>query len=309
MRRDPLSGPEILEFYERGYLLPGPVFGPDEVAEMRELIDAVTAREQPEGRLYDLLDPTLWPDEPDGTDPDSVHLDESVPSAGSAGSNAGPGPRRHVEFLFNLWRVEPRIREFVFDSRLARWAAQLIGTPAVRILEDNALWKEPRSGGELKWHQDWPYWPLAQPNAVTAWIALDDTDAANGAMSVAVGSHLTGERLPVAFGTGTPYHRDRRPATVGLIEDPVELGLETAVIKLKAGEASFHSSLVWHGSGPNTSDRPRRAVVIRYVGDGTIWLGAQRYEYNYTDSEVGLKMGDPIGGEYFPLVPAEPAAA
>lgn len=297
MRRDPLSGPEILEFYERGYLLPGPVFGPDEVAELRELVDAVTAREQPEGRLYDLLDPDLWPDEP-----------ESAP-AGTGPDGDGASPRRHVEFLFNLWRVEPRIREFVFDSRLARWAAQLIGAPAVRILEDNALWKAPRSGGELKWHQDWPYWPLAQPNAVTAWIALDDTDAANGAMSVAVGSHLTGERLPVAFGTGTPYHRDRRPATVGLIEDPAELGLEIAVLALRAGEASFHSSLVWHGSGPNISDRPRRAVVIRYVGDGTIWLGARRYEYNYTDSEVGLKMGDPIGGEYFPLVPSEPVAA
>ena len=297
MRRDPLSGPEILEFYERGYLLPGPVFDPDEVAELRELVDGVTAREQPEGRLYDLLDPALWPDEP-----------EPGPAAANADGD-GTGPRRHVEFLFNLWRVEPRIREFVFDSRLARWAAQLIGAGAVRILEDNALWKAPRSGGELKWHQDWPYWPLAQPNAVTAWIALDDTDAANGAMSVAVGSHLTGERLPVAFGTGTPYHRDRRPATVGLIEDPAELGLEIAVLALRAGEASFHSSLVWHGSGPNDSDRPRRAVVIRYVGDGTIWLGAQRYEYNYTDSEVGLKMGDPIGGEYFPLVPAEPAAA
>lgn len=295
MRRDPLSGPEILEFYERGYLLPGPVFGPGEVAELRELVDAVTAREQPEGRLYDLLDPDLWPDEPE--------------SAGTGPDGDGTGPRRHVEFLFNLWRVEPRIREFVFDSRLARWAAQLIGAPAVRILEDNALWKAPRSGGELKWHQDWPYWPLAQPNAVTAWIALDDTDAANGAMSVAVGSHLTGERLPVAFGTGTPYHRDRRPATVGLIEDPAELGLEIAVLALRAGEASFHSSLVWHGSGPNVSDRPRRAVVIRYVGDGTIWLGARRYEYNYTDSEVGLKMGDPIGGEYFPLVPPEPVAA
>lgn len=297
MRRDPLSGPEILEFYERGYLLPGPVFDPDEVAELRELVDGVTAREQPEGRLYDLLDPALWPDEPE---PGPANAD---------GDGDGTGPRRHVEFLFNLWRVEPRIREFVFDSRLARWAAQLIGAGAVRILEDNALWKAPRSGGELKWHQDWPYWPLAQPNAVTAWIALDDTDAANGAMSVAVGSHLTGERLPVAFGTGTPYHRDRRPATVGLIEDPAELGLEIAVLALRAGEVSFHSSLVWHGSGPNDSDRPRRAVVIRYVGDGTIWLGAQRYEYNYTDSEVGLKMGDPIGGEYFPLVPAEPAAA
>ncbi len=295
MRQDPLSGPEILEFYERGYLLPGPVFGPDEVAELRWLIDEVTALEQPQGRLYDLLDPSLWPDEPD---PGSANFDGAV-----------AGSRRHVEFLFNLWRVEPRIREFVFDSRLARWAAQLIGAGAVRILEDNALWKEPRSGGELKWHQDWPYWPLAQPNAVTAWIALDDTDGANGAMSMAVGSHLTGERLPVAFGTGTPYLRERRPAVVQGIEDPEALGLEIAVIALRAGEVSFHSSLVWHGSGPNDSDRPRRAVVIRYVGDGTIWLGAQRYEYNYTDSEVGLEMGDPIGGEYFPLVPLDPVAA
>jgi len=283
----PLDGAAILEYYERGYLCLGPVFDDGELDELRRLIDEVTVREQQEGRLYDLLDPALWPD-----------VDESA--APTAPPTDG---RSHVEFLFNLWRVEPRIRKYVFDSRLAYWAAQLIGTPAVRLLEDNALWKEPRSGGELKWHQDYPYWPLAQPNAVTAWVALDDTDAANGAMSVAVGSHLTGERLPAAFGTGIPYLQDRRPSTVKSVEDPVTAGFEIETITLRAGEVSFHSSLVLHGSPPNTSDRRRRALVIRYVGDGTIWLGTARYEYNYTDDEVGLKMGDPIGGEYFPLIP------
>jgi hypothetical protein len=39
------------------------------------------------------------------------------------------------------------------------------------------------------------------------------------------------------------------------------------------------------------------------VGDGTIWLGSRRYDYNYSDEEVGLDVGDPIGGEYFPLIP------
>ncbi len=295
MRQGPLRGPEILEFYQRGYLRPGRVFGIDEVAELRRLVDAVTVREQAEGRLYDLLDPGLWPD-----------VDEPEPG-GSIGDDSTP--KRHVEFLFNLWRAEPRIREFIFDSRLGRWAAQLIGTPAVRLLEDNALWKEPRSGGALTWHQDWPYWPLAQPNAVTAWIALDDTDAANGAMAVAVASHLTGERLPVTFGTGTPYLQDLRPPTVEPIGDPQELGLEIATITLRAGEVSFHSPLVWHGSGPNDTDRPRRAIVIRYVGAGTIWLGSQRYEYNYTDEEVGLEVGDPVGGEYFPIIPIDTVAS
>ncbi len=296
MRQSLLRGSEILDFYERGYVLPGRVFGDADVAEMRELVDEVTVAEQPEGRLYDLLDPQLWPDEPDAGSPDVVSETAQRPAETGAEQ-----PR--VGFLFNLWRVEPRVRKFIFEPRLARWAAQLIGTPAVRLLEDNALWKRPQSQGELRWHQDWPYWPLAQPNAVTAWIALDGTDADNGAMSMAVGSHLTGERLPVAFGTGTPYLHDQRPSTVKPICDPAEMGLKIDTISLRAGEVSFHSSLVWHSSGPNNTELPRRAIVIRYAGDGTVWLGASRYEYNYTDEEVGLDMGDPIGGEYFPLIP------
>ncbi len=280
-RNEPLSGPEILEFYESGFLCPGRVFGDNEISVLRGLVASVEDRERNEGRVYDLLDPDLWPD-----------VDEPRPE--------GAGP---VEFLFNLWRVEPEIRPFVFNPILARWASQLIGASRVRLLEDNALSKAPRSGGELKWHQDFPYWPLAQPNAVTAWVALDDTDAANGAMHMAVGSHLTGERLPSVFGTGTPYLRDQRPAAVRPIEDPAALNFDVRTLTLAAGEVSFHSSLVWHASGANQTDQPRRALVVRFVGDGTIWLGSQRYEYNYSDAEVGLRAGEPIGGEYFPPIP------
>ena len=281
LRSDHLSGREILEYYESGFLCPGRVFSDDDIEALRDLVASVQDRERDEGRLYDLLDPDLWPD-----------VDEPRP--------AGAGP---VEFVFNMWRAEPNIRPFVFDPTLARWAAQLIGARRVRLLEDNALTKAPRSGGELKWHQDFPYWPLAQPNAVTAWVALDDTNAANGAMHMAAGSQLAGERLPSVFGTGTPYLRDQRPAAVKAIEDPATLGFDVQTITLAAGEVSFHSPLVWHASGPNTSNRQRRALVIRFVGDGTIWLGSQRYEYNYSDAEVGLAAGEPIGGEYFPLVP------
>ena len=291
MNHNLLDGPQILEFYERGYIRPGRIFSAAQVEELRGLLESSCAREKSKGRLYDLLDPALWPE----------HDEEDQGSKQGVVRNGEP--KRHVEFLFNLWRVEPRIREFIFDSTLARWAAQLIGSRDVRLLEDNALWKEPFSGGELKWHQDFPYWPLAQPNAATAWIALDDVDAENGAMAVAVASHLTGERLPAAFGTGRPYLHDRRPSSVRPIEDPASMGFDIETVSLRAGEVSFHSSLLWHTSGPNDSNRQRRALVIRYVGDGTIWLGSQRYEYNYSDEEVGLTAGEPIGGEFFPLVP------
>ena len=75
------------------------------------------------------------------------------------------------------------------------------------------------------------------------------------------------------------------------------------MLELAAARRRCTHALTWHASGANTTDQPRRAAVVRYVADGTTWFGADRYEFNYTDDEVGLRLGDPIGGPYFPLVP------
>ena len=291
VRTSPLSAEEITAFYEKGYLRPGKVFSDEQVALLREVVQRLTRSEDEAGRRYDLLDPALWPDVEDG--------DGKAP-AGEEG--AARDPAQSFDFLFNMWLVDDDFRAAVFNPTTARWAAQLLGTTGVRLLEDNALNKSP-SPHDVRWHQDYSYWPLAQPNAVTAWVALDDTSQHNGAMLMACGSQHLGERLPVVFGTGTPYLRESRPASVTEVGDPAELGLPVEVVALAAGEVSMHSALTWHASGPNLSERGRRAMVMRYVADGTIWLGAQRYEYNYTDEEVGLAPGEPIGGRYFPVIP------
>jgi phytanoyl-CoA hydroxylase len=282
VRTTPLTVEEIHEFSNLGMLRPGRVFDDAQVAALREAVESARQRERSAGREYDLLDPTLWPE------------DSKLP----------PEPGKSVGFLFNLWLWNDSVREATMNPLLARWASQLLGARQVRLLEDNALFKDPGSGGSLKWHQDYPYWPLAQPNAVTAWIALDRVDAANGAMRMVPGSHLSGETLPAAFGTGSTYLEDMRPPTVKPIGDPEELGLEVVSIDLQPGEVSFRHALTWHASGPNTTtDRPRRSIVIRFVADGTIWLGSRRYEFNYSDEEVGFPVGEPIQGRYFPIVP------
>lgn len=281
VRTSPLSADEILEFSRRGFVRPGRVLDDDQVDNLRRALAQAREREAEAGREYDLLDPALWPEE------------DRLP----------PEPGKSVGFLFNLWLWNDEVRQVSFDPTLARWAAQLIGARQVRLLEDNALFKDPGQGGSLQWHQDHPYWPLAQPNAVTAWVALDDVTVENGAMKMVAGSHLTGETLPAAFGTGTTYLEDLRPPTVRPIEDPEAAGHEITTIDLGVGEVSFHHSLTWHASGPNVSDRPRRSIVVRFVGDGTVWLGSRRYEFNYGDDEVGIEIGEPLGGKYFPVVP------
>lgn len=293
VRTSPLTAAEITTFYTKGYLRPGRIFSDEQVEFLRDLVGRLTRSEEEAGRRYDLLDPALWPDTGSG----NGNSGDGGPAPGSPRD-----PAQSFDFLFNLWLTDDDFRAAVFNPTMARWAAQLLGTTSVRLLEDNALNKSP-SPHELRWHQDYSYWPLAQANAVTGWVALDPTSAHNGAMVMACGSHHLGERLPVTFGTGTPYLRESRPPSVGEIGDPDALGLPVEVVELAPGEVSLHSALTWHASGPNRSDRGRRAMVVRYVADGTIWLGAERYEYNYTDEEVGLSPGEPIGGRYFPVIP------
>jgi hypothetical protein len=281
-RTAPLSADEIVEYAERGFVRPGKVLTDAQVAELNEALDRARDRERSAGREYDLLDPTLWPE----------------------GEKPPPEPGKSVGFLFNLWLQDGHFREVCFNSTLAQWASQLIGARQVRLLEDGAIFKEPGGkGGTLRWHQDYAYWPIAMPSATTAWIALDHVTLENGAMKMALGSHLTGERLPGAFGTGESYNSDKRASTVRPIEDPEEIGMGLDIVNLEPGEVSFHHPLTWHASGPNTTERPRRAFVVRYAADGVIWLGSRRYEYNYPDDEVGIAIGEPLGGRYFPVVP------
>jgi hypothetical protein len=275
-RSEELTPDELEEFAATGYLRLGRVLDDATIAQLH----AVIARHR--SSAADLLDPDLW-EEGEGGEP--------------------PEGGRDVSFLFNLWREEPDYRAVALDPRFGRWAAQALGATGVRLLEDNALIKDPGLGGTLRWHQDYSYWPLAQPNAVTIWIALDAVPVEAGAVSMVPGSHLLGERLPVVFGTGAAYHTDRRPSSVRPIDDPHQCGMPIDTMVLKPGEATLHHALTWHASGPNDALHQRRAGVFRYVADGTIWLGERRHEFNYTSEELGLGVGDPIGGDYFPLVP------
>ncbi len=256
VRSEPLTGDELLRFYSDGYLRLGRVIDDDTIDRLKGVI---AARRNVANAEMDLLDPQIWPEAEGG-----------VPQE----------PGRNVSFLFNLWREVPEYRQLVMDARFGGWAAQVLGATAVRVLEDNALTKDPRSGGELRWHQDYAYWPLGQPNAVTIWIALDDVTADNGAVRMASGSQVLGERLPAVFGTGATYFRDRRPAAVRPIGEPEDEGLRVDVMELSAGEATMHHALdvacLWpERDGPPASSCRR---PLRRRGDHVVRSGSLRVQ-------------------------------
>ena len=293
VRTDPLTPEEIAGYHERGFLFPIRVLDDAQVEEAREALDDHLEGRR-ESRAYELTDPIIEPDK--GT---------AVVGSGTASAvleEAAEKKQPHsVPFLYNLWERDERFWKIDANPVIAGMARQLLGSEEVVLLEDGAVVKKPVVGGRLAWHQDYAYWPLASPGAVTCWIALDDVSLVNGGMQVAVGSHKLGEKLPVEFGDGSSFMHAERPGIEEVVP-PEEAGLEVAGYELKAGECGFHHALIWHASGPNTTPNPRRGFIPRYVAGGTMWLGALKFPYNYTDEELECAPGEPIHGPHFPRI-------
>ncbi|HTU26917.1 MAG TPA: phytanoyl-CoA dioxygenase family protein, partial [Pirellulales bacterium] len=90
--------------------------------------------------------------------------------------------------IMNIWTKCPVVKELVFSKRLARLAAELMGSRGVRLYHDQALFKE-AGGGLTPWHADQQYWPLDTSKTITAWIPLQATPLAMGPLAFGAGSH------------------------------------------------------------------------------------------------------------------------
>ncbi len=194
--------------------------------------------------------------------------------------------------IVNIWEASPAFKALVTNQKIAEMAAQLSGAKELRIWHDQIQYKPKELGGRLHWHQDSPLWRTLQPkNAqITAWVALDDAEADNGCMYMVPGSHKWGnkqeqiEKLPE--GSHLPESFEGHP--VHFVMCPV-----------KKGHVHFHHSLTWHGSGPNHSSRPRRAIAIHFMTEMT--------SYDATGDHlmkrfIAVQDGAPLMGDAFPLV-------
>jgi ectoine hydroxylase-related dioxygenase (phytanoyl-CoA dioxygenase family) len=91
----------------------------------------------------------------------------------------------------NLWEDFPEVRPLTFHQRVGQAAGELLGVDALRLWHDQALYK--RAGArETDPHQDQPYWPIAETTTITAWIPLDGSTMASGAMGYLPTSHRVG---------------------------------------------------------------------------------------------------------------------
>ena len=112
----------------------------------------------------------------------------------------------------------------------------------------------------VAWHQDVTFWGLEPPLAITAWYAVDDADQENGCMRVIPGTHRSGIIEHGKAETGGNLLSINQE-----VEVTSEQEAEAHDIVLKAGQISLHDGTLIHGSLPNSSNRRRCGLTLRYV--------------------------------------------
>ncbi len=149
--------------------------------------------------------------------------------------------------------------EIASDPKVLDYAERRLG-PNLLLWHADLLIKEPRTGRHIPWHQDQVYWDQQKVFAPVAnmWIAFDDVDETNGAMSVLPGEHTQGLRPHSDMGDffGLAIDADALPPDA----DEREVRY-----RFKAGQAAAHNSCSPHRSTPNSSDQWRRAMTMHFM--------------------------------------------
>lgn len=155
--------------------------------------------------------------------------------------------------------LDPVFEAFSTGDKLGELATDL-GLKEPQIWQSMYIFKQPRIGGKVDWHQDGSFFYSEPLSVTTFWFAIDDATLENGCLWVQKGGHKSPlrERF-VREGDKTEMIKT----------DPMEWpNTDIALpLEVKAGTlVCFHGQLP-HYSAENTSDKPRHAYTL-HVTDG-----------------------------------------
>lgn len=169
------------------------------------------------------------------------------------GDTLGINHRGSRYFVSNCFKEQPILREFLFSELMAEVCRATLGDNAYLFWEQYVV-KGAETGMKFSWHQDSGYvnYPDHKPY-LTCWCALDDMSEANGTV------HL----LPFS-----------RAGIRSWVQHIVEEGSNDKVgyfgsdpgitVEVPAGTIVAFTSLNFHSSGTNTTDKMRRVYLAQY---------------------------------------------
>ncbi len=158
---------------------------------------------------------------------------------------------------------DPVFDRFSRDPALAELAGDL-GLVRPLLMQSMLIFKPPRIGGEVNWHQDASFLATDPQSVIGFWFALEDATCDNGCLWVEPGGHRgplrerygrTPEGLKMAHLDATPWPDAPR----------------TLALEVPAGTLVVFDGLLPHASAVNRSAVSRMAYTLHAVDAGAVY--------------------------------------
>ena len=165
-----------------------------------------------------------------------------------------------------MWRVfdpvalDPYYFEMARHPRVLDAVEDLIG-PSIQLHNSNMHLKLPEHGGEVDWHQDFPYLPHTNFDLLNTMIMLDDSTPENGCLNVIPGSHRWGP-----LGHGSPGAAASTNFALSAAQRAVGQPVDDVVVP--AGGMSIHHCLTLHSSRPEPLAQGPPGLDLHVPGGG-----------------------------------------
>jgi phytanoyl-CoA hydroxylase len=167
-----------------------------------------------------------------------------------------------------LHELDPVFNAFSHQKLLGDIAEDL-GVKQPQIRQSMYIFKQPRIGGEVNWHQDASFFYTQPQSVVTFWFAIEDATINNGCLWVEPRGHKgpLRERFNLTEQVTTMQSLDNTPWPTSTEGESVEV---------KAGSVVIFQGLLPHYSAPNRSEKSRQAYTI-HVTDGTTEYASENW--------------------------------
>ncbi|MDX1931626.1 MAG: phytanoyl-CoA dioxygenase family protein [Capsulimonadales bacterium] len=238
---------QIADFHRNGFIALGPITDAAELEWMRGVYDRIFSERagRESGDQFDL----------GGTDEE--------------------GKEAVLPQILNPSRYAPELREGNYLKNADRIVKQLLG-PTASVGIAHAIFKPAGTGAATPWHQDEAYWdPAHLYYSVSVWMPLQPATIDNGCLWFVPGSHRW-DVLPHRSIGGDPRIHGLELA----VPDPDVLLAGAVPCPLEPGGITIHLNRTLHYAGANTSDIPRRALILGAGLPSLLHPGERRFPWN-----------------------------
>jgi phytanoyl-CoA hydroxylase len=162
-----------------------------------------------------------------------------------------------------LHDLDPVFKAFSHGRLLSKLAAAL-GLEKPQLWQSMLIFKQPRIGGEVGWHQDASFLASTPESVVGFWFALEDAKTKNGCLRVQPGGHRGPLRERYVLADGKLQMQT-------LDSTPWPDATQAVAVPAKAGTLIVFHGLLPHYSAPNRSAHSRLAYTLHATDGRSTW--------------------------------------